>query len=182
MIHAIAQLPKLDKYLNSSEKDLFFDLINCSLSQLQFSTREKRSLKKNLIKLLQNHQIERSRQVADLSIDLGIYSNIDLYLGLLKHPQVNYLLDLAYNINRLYANHQIIINSIDKASKVIFCLKKFAEEDDNSIKQLVNITEGLDLVLNIYRDRLQQIEVIKHYQYIPKISNTHEQSIIENMH
>ena len=95
---------------------------------------------------------------------------INFCLSLLKHPQVDWILDLAYNLTRLLGNNRTIITSVDKAAKVVFALKNYARFDQIGEKHLVDITEGLETVLAIYHNRLKQnIELSRNYQDKPQI-------------
>lgn len=166
LIEAIAELPKLSLHLNQEEKDVFFDLLDHAIiSKPIFSSSEKRPLKRQLSSQLKEQNIDNTRSMADLLIDIGIYNDIDFCLSLLKHPQVDWILDLAYNLTRLLGNNQTIITSVEKATKVVFALKSYARFEQGSEKKLVEITQGLDTVLEIYRNQLKQnIEVFRDYQ------------------
>ena len=103
-------------------------------------------------------------------IDIGIYDEIDSYLSLLQHPKVDWILDLAYNLACLMGNNRTVITSVEKAAKVVFALKNYARFDHSGEKHLVEITTGIETVLEIYHNRLKRnIEVYRNYQDIPKI-------------
>ena len=109
--------------------------------------------------------IDNPRRIADILIDIGVYQDINDYLGLLKHQKVEQILDVAYNLNSLIVNNRTILTSVEKASKVVFALKNYARFDHSGQKQLVSITEGLETVLEIYHNRLKHnIEVTRDYQ------------------
>ena len=79
-------------------------------------------------------------------------------------------MSLAYNLTRLFANNQTIITSVEKASKVVFALKNYAHFDTSGNKQLVQIKNGIETVLEIYHNQLKRnIKVIRNYQDIPQI-------------
>ncbi len=168
---AIAEIPKLSEYLSPAEKCVFFELLDCAMmSKPLYSSSEKRPLKRQIAAQLKEHEIDNARRIADLLIDIGIYDAIDPYLTLLKHPQVNWILDLAYNLACLMGNNRTVITSVEKASKVVFALKNYARFDHSGEKQLASITEGLETVLEIYHNQLKQnIEVFRDYQDLPKI-------------
>lgn len=168
---AIAELPKLSEYLSAEEKYTFFQLIEGALtSRPIFSSSEKRPLKRQITHQLKEHKIDNARNIADLLIDIGITERIDSYLVLLKHSQVDWILDLAYNLTRLLINNRTIVVSVDKAAKVVFALKNYARFDASGEKQLVQIQDGLETVLEIYHNKLKHnIEVIRNYQDLPEI-------------
>lgn len=165
-LFAITDFPRLAQHLTLEETEVFLNLLEQNvIIKKAFSSKEKRSLKRNLIDRLKEHQVENPRQAADILIDIGVYDEIDDYLLLLKHSQVSWILELAYNLSSLLANNRTILTSVDKASKVVFALKNYARFDRSGEKQLVSITEGLETVLEIYHNRLKhEIEVVRDYQ------------------
>ena len=171
LVAAIAELPKLFELLNPTEKTAFFKLIEHAMANKPiFSSSEKRPLKRQIISQLKEQNIDDARNIADLLIDIGINELIDFYLPLLQHSQVNWILDLAYNLTRLLSNNRTILTSVEKASKVVFALKNYARFDATGEKQLAYIQDGLETVLEIYHNQLKQnIEIIRNYQDIPQI-------------
>jgi len=168
---AISECPQLSEYLNREEKDLFFRLLDVAMKKKPiFSSSEKRPLKRQLTSQLKAHGIDNARNIADVLIDIGIYDRIDFCLPLLKHQQVDWILNLAYNITCLMSNNKTILTSVEKATKVVFALKSYARFDNSEQQQLVQIEDGLETVLEIYHNRLKHnIEISRNYQKLPKI-------------
>ena len=167
----IEQLPLLTKYLDESEQTCFFELIRHAINRDNLLTSsEKRPLKRKLIKKLQELEIGNSRQIADTLIDLGVYRDVSPFLSLLKHSEVNWTLKLAYDLTRLTTNNQTIQTAVDRASKIVFALKNYARQDMAGEKQLVQVTNGIETVLQIYHNQIKNdIELIRQYQTVPKI-------------
>ncbi len=167
----LEQLPQLVQRLNSKQQEDFFKLLarplkSCSL----ITSSEKRPLKKALRHQLQEQGIDNARRIADLLIDIGIYQEIEPFLTLLKDPDADWILQLAYNLTRLPSNNRTILNAVERASKVVFALKSYARYDQSGEKQLVQVSEGLETVLNLYHNQLKRdIEVIRDYQPLPAI-------------
>ena len=131
---------------------------------------EKRPLKRRLIKQLQEHQIQNSRSIGDILIDIGVYEEISSFLPLLKHNEVNWILDLPYNLTRLITNNRTIETAVERASKIVFALKNYTRQDQGGEKQLMQIRDGIETVLQIYYNQLKSnIQVIREYQPIPEI-------------
>lgn len=171
LVVVVAELPYLSEYLTQEERGIFFQLINNSVTNKSIlSSSEKRKLKRQIAKNLEKYEIEDARNVADLLLDIGIDNKVENYLSLLTHRQADWILKLAYNLTCLMHNNRIIITSVEKASKVVFALKNYARFDNSETKQFVLITEGIETVLEIYRNQLKQnINICRDYQTIPKI-------------
>lgn len=171
LMAAIAELPKLSKFLNSEEKIFFFKLIEEAMrSKPIFSSSEKRPLKRQIADQLKEYEVDNARNIADLLIDIGVVKEIESYLPLLQHEKVSWTLELAYNLTRLLSNNKTILTSVEKASKVVFALKNYARFDASEEKHLAQVQDGLETVLDIYHNQLKQnIEIIRHYQDVPAI-------------
>jgi signal transduction histidine kinase len=171
LMAAIAELPKLSEFLNPEEKVFFFKLIEEAMrSKPIFSSSEKRPLKREITDQLKEYEVDNARNIADLLIDIGVVKEIDSYLPLLRHEKVSWILELAYNLTRLLSNNKTILTSVEKASKVVFALKNYARFDASEEKQLAQVKDGLETVLEIYHNQLKQnIEIIRHYQDVPEI-------------
>ena len=171
VIESIEQLPQLNTYLNAEEQNYFFQLIHRVIDKdVLLTSGEKRPLKRKLTKQLKEQEIANSRQVADTLIDLGIYQDISPFLPLLKHSEVDWILQLAYNLTRLITNNRTIQTAVDRASKIVFALKNYTRHDFEGEKQLVQVTEGIETVLQIYHNQIKKdIELVRKYQTTPKI-------------
>ena len=168
---SLEELPQLNKHLDESEQKLFFSLIkNAINNHSAILSSEKRALKRKLIKELKEHEIANPRKIADLLVDIGIHQDISLYLPLLQHHQVNWILQLIYNLTSLTNNNRTTNASVSRASKIVFALKNYARQDLVGEKKLANITEGIETVLEVYHNKIKQnIKVIREYQAIPQI-------------
>ena len=101
---------------------------------------------------------------------MGVYQDASPFLLLLKHPEVDWILNLAYNLTRLIANNRTIQTAVDRAAKIVFALKNYARQDLVGEKQLVNVIDGIETVLQIYHNQIKQnIELVREYATVPKI-------------
>jgi signal transduction histidine kinase len=167
----LEQMPQLFQRLSPEEQDLFFAFLERSLQRNpQVSSREKRQLKRDLLSQLQEREIAKARYISSILTDIGIYQEIDPFLALFQSPEADLILQLAYNLARLHSNSNNIIIAVERASKVVFALKNYARYDPSGEKQRVDLTEGIETVLELYHNQLKQgIEVIRDYQPLPLI-------------
>ena len=168
----LEQMPELFPRLSSQEQDLFFAFLAKSLKsgESPINSRQKRKLKRDLLAQLQARGLEKARHITNILTDIGIYQDIAPFLPLLKSDKVDLILQLAYNLARLHSNSNNTIIAIERASKVVFALKNYARYDPTGKKQQVDITEGIETVLELYHNQLKQgIEVIRNYPSLPLI-------------
>jgi PAS domain S-box-containing protein len=168
---SLTQLPQLYQRLSPQQQADFFALLDRSLrSKSQVTTQEKRQFKRTLTRQLQENDIQQARLIADTLTDMGIYDQIDPFLPLLKAPDSDWILQLAYNLARLQSNSKNITTAVERASKIVFALKSYARYDTRGTKQSAQITDGIETVLELYQNQFKKgVEVIRDYQSLPPI-------------
>jgi signal transduction histidine kinase len=168
---ALTELPMLHQRLAPEAQDSFFALITQALDgRPAVSPKEGRTLKRQLVAQLREHDIDNARSLADLLIDMGAYDQLKVVLPLLKSKEGEWAVQLAYNLTCPFFNSQIILGAVNRSSKIVFALKNYARFDQTNEKQLLKVTEGIETVLEIYHNQLKHnIHVIREYQDIPEI-------------
>ncbi|MFB8789227.1 MAG: ATP-binding protein [Potamolinea sp.] len=168
---SLTQLPQLSQRLSTQQQTEFFTLVERALnSNDQISTKEKRQFKRNLTTQLEENSINNARRLADILTDMGISENIELFLPLFKAPDVDWILQLAYNLVRLQSNSKNISTAVELAAKIVFALKNYARYDTSGKKQSAQITDGIETVLDLYHNQLKKgVQVIRDYQPLPPI-------------
>lgn len=164
-------LPNLLQELSGDRQKHFLTLIEKSInSHNVFNTKEKRQFKREITKILEINEIPNARRLADNLVDMKIYGQIEDLIPLLQDQESEWLLPVAYNLARLQSNGQNIITAVERASKVVFALKNYARYDQSGEKQLVQITEGIETILELYYNQLKQgVEVIRSYQELSPV-------------
>ncbi|GGA54523.1 hypothetical protein CYANOKiyG1_74850 [Okeania sp. KiyG1] len=168
---SLFQLPQLLPLLNPQQQTHCFKFLQLATNnQTSLSTREKRQIKRNVTKQLESHHITNAKQLAHLIAEAGLHDSFASQISLLQTPHGHQIVQIAYNIARLYSNSQNINNAVERASKIVFALKSYARYDHSGEKQLVQISDGIETVLELYHNYLKKgVEVIRHYQELPKI-------------
>jgi PAS domain S-box-containing protein len=167
----LEQLPKFLQQLSPERLKDFFTLLHNHIQQeIPLSTREKRQLKRGLTRQLEEQAIENADSIASTLVELGVYEEIDPLLPLLKAPESQTLLDMAYQVASVQKSTKTIITATDRAAKVVFALRNYARYDATGKKVQAEITQGIETVLTLYQNQLKQgVEVIRNYQASPSI-------------
>ncbi|GAB4198428.1 MAG: hypothetical protein Fur006_48170 [Coleofasciculaceae cyanobacterium] len=162
----LEKLPGFLKQLSSEREQDFLALLRKANQQsLTFSSKEKRQLKKMLIRQLEAQDIDNPEIIADTLVDIGIYDEIELLFPLFQDAQSQTILNTAYRIISLKKSTQTIGTAIDRAAKIVFALKSYARYDTFGEKVEINITDGIETALTLYQNQLKQgVEVIRNYQ------------------
>lgn len=167
----LSEFPHLHERLSSEEEECLFKLIDRALdSKPSVTSKETRALKRKISNQLRENGINNARSIADLLADMGVPETPDLWLPLLKSQHGEWAIELAYNLASSFANNQIILRAVERSSKTIFALKSYARFEPSGQKQLVQVVNGLETVLEIYNNQLKRnIDVVREYQDVPDI-------------
>ncbi len=167
----IEQLPQLFKALSDDEQKLFFQMVDIALTADQkLSMAEKRDLRNDLMKSLEQYAVPNARKVAETMVNMGVYRDIEPFLPLLKHIEVNTIFDAANKLSMMKRSSQTISTAVERASKIVFALKNFARFDHSGEKVQANITETVETVLTIYHNQIKRNTVlVRNYEDVPLV-------------
>ncbi len=165
------QLPKL--LASESPKDIELFIKAFELSQknkTDYSSREKREKKRALRNRLREAEIESAEILADVLGYMDLFDNIDEILDLLHSENAIDVLKNVRNSISLVKNTNTISIASEKASKVVFALKKYAHRDSIGEKVPTDILDGIETVLTLYDNQLKQgIKLLKDFNEMPLI-------------
>jgi signal transduction histidine kinase len=167
----LEQLPGFFQSLSPAHMQDFLKLLRQSTkTDTNLSSKEKRQYRRALTRQLSSHAIFDVDSIADTLVDMGIYEDIEAFLPLLKNPDSQRILNIAYQLTTLSKSTKTISTASSRATKTVFALKNFARHDSSGEKVLSNIIEDIETVLTLYYNQLKHgVEVIKNYAELPEI-------------
>lgn len=168
---ALRDLPHLFQTLSPDRLSDFLALLEFERQSSQLlSFREERKLKRSLRNELETRGIDNADTLAATFISLGITQDFEWLMPLLQDRDRDAILDTAENLAILQKNSENIKLAVERASKIVFALKTYSRQGNSGQMTQFLVTEGIDLVLTIYRNQLKQgVEAIKKYDKIPPI-------------
>jgi PAS domain S-box-containing protein len=166
---ALSKLPALVQDKSADNLNLFIKSFErARIKTPDLSTREKREKKKAVRKDLRDKAIEPAELVADILGYLDIYENYDELIPLLRNNDALATLNSVRDFISLYKNTHTIEIASDKASKVVFALKKYAHRDTIGEKVPTDIIDGIETILTLYDNQIKQgVTVVKEYTTLP---------------
>jgi signal transduction histidine kinase len=142
-------------------------------SSTYLTSKEKRILKRTVQQKLSNENIAEVSTLANMLTYMKIFDvceECDELWPLLKDEQAISIVKAARNFVSVRKNSENINLAVDKASKVIFALRKFAHQDASGEKTEIDIIDSIETVLTLYHNQIKQgVEVVKHYQSLPPV-------------
>lgn len=162
--------PENNNYNESDWKLILRILPECGKLNKALSTKEMRSVKKSLIKSLDEKKVESSEEIAEILMSLSLYEDYDKFPELFDNPKYKKILEFIGTLQGIKTKSKIIENSTHRVSKIVKSLKSFTHFDQSGNKALSDIREGIETVLTIYHNTTKHgIEVVKNYEEIPII-------------
>jgi signal transduction histidine kinase len=161
-------LPKLFQLLTKEEQTIFFSLVDSALKSNILSSREERQVRRTLEYKLTDLGIENPENLAYEMTNTGIHEIDENFISLLRSPNANYILKIAYHLVNQKRSTQNITLAVEKASKVVFALKNYSRKDNTDTKVEASITLGIDTVLMLYHSQMKHgVEVVKRIEELP---------------
>ncbi|RKZ41561.1 MAG: hybrid sensor histidine kinase/response regulator [Gammaproteobacteria bacterium] len=169
----VASLPQLAEsiFTQANRLKLFMGLLEkASTIKTNLTSKEKRTLKRQLRQKLSSEHIEGASTLADTLIYMKIGEYLEDLLPWLKDKEAISIAKTARNFVSIQNNSSNITLAVDKASKVVFALRKFAHHDTSGEKAELDLIDSIETVLTLYYNQIKQgTEVIKQYQKLPLV-------------
>lgn len=162
---AIENLYILFTRLSEHELKAFLEVMNMiDRKKPPMISKEKRHYKKLVKEKLDNAGFQDTYTMTDHVIYLNLYEQVDQIIPLLNVENPEFILKSIRNIYSVRKNSENIKMAVDKASKVVYALKRFTHKDRGMAKELSNLKENIDMVLTLQHNRIKQgIDVIQNY-------------------
>lgn len=162
----LSQFPEFLHSLTPEYRQYFLEILQIAIQQrTSLSSKEKRQLKRALVRELETQEISNADTIADTLVDLGIYDSVANLVPLLQDKNGYEILEKVYQVASIQKSTDTIITATEKAAKIVFALKNYARYDYTGEKVRSQITEGIDTVLTLYNNQLKHgIEVTRDYE------------------
>lgn len=163
----------LDMLFHTSQQNnqaLFLWLLHNARPMESLTTREERVAKRKAIQVLDEHNIQRCADIAEMLIDMGLSHEVEQLLPFIQGDNYVDVIKSAHQLTGIMRSNQTIYSATARASKIVFALKNFARQDQFGEKQESDINEGINTVLVLYSGLLKQgCEVVKEFDDLPLI-------------
>jgi two-component system NtrC family sensor kinase len=169
---ALEEVPELVTKYTTEELKLFVKILNLANRAVpDVSSREKRKYRREIAKALSERGIESPNIVAETFIYLHIFEKYNELIDFFKDKKSLEILNSAKNFASIQKNAYTILLAVEKATKVVFALKKYVHRDMEGQKVPTDIIDGIETVLTLYHNQLKQgVEVIKDFEKLPEVN------------
>jgi signal transduction histidine kinase len=154
-IHStLNEIPHFLESLSTTEKGLFYDIVNHSIKNTEsFSTKQERAKKKEIQKDLDEVLEGSDEEVSFLTeqiLLLHLQTPYDRYvkeLGVVRFKEFLSNAMIFKNQTNSLSNIEI---AVEKASRVVFALRSYLNTDLSLVKKEVNLMDELEKSLHVY--------------------------------
>ncbi|MCG6190592.1 PAS domain-containing sensor histidine kinase [Maribellus maritimus] len=170
--NSMQNLYKLFTKLTKKELLIFLRIMGLmEKSKPALTSKQKRQYKKEIRNKLDKANIENPHTVTDILIYLNLYEEVDKIIPLLDVEDPEFILKSIKDIYSVRKNAENIKLAVDKASKVVFALKRFVHKDYSDKKEKADLIENIETVLTLQHNQLKQgIKVVKEFDDIPFVN------------
>lgn len=170
---ALGELPELFQTQSVESLMLFSNIFEQARQKKpDLSSREKRQMRREIASNFKEAEIADSDLLADALVYLEIYPEpAQKLLPSLQTEDALKVVRSARNFISLLKNTNTINIAVEKATKVVFALKKYAHRDAVGEKVSTDIIDNIETVLTLYNNQLKQgVEVIREYDKMPLVA------------
>ena len=168
---ALLDLPALLAELDTTDRAHFSDLLKRASERTSLmTTREERSVVRDVTARLEALGLDQARHRAGLLVQLQSHTDLDAMLPLLRHPAADRILDTAHGIATITTNADNINTAVDRVAKIIFALKSFSRFGGVQVWTPSDLREGLETVLTIYQNQIKHgVELVRQFEDLPPV-------------
>ncbi len=145
----ITKLPDALAAAAADERATLFRLVGDS-GAVSLSSREHRQARRRLSKELEESSVPEAAEAASQLVDIGVSELDPATLELLQSPRRAALLAAAFNLAALRRNASTIQLSVERASKIVFAFKSYAQPGAQDDRTEGAIADGIETALTLY--------------------------------
>ncbi len=170
----LIDLPIVLKMLDAPSEVIFQKVVQTARENSNLlSSREERSIKRELINRLHAVEIPGAELKADLLAQLlqtHASSMLEATLPLLRHPQADFILLCANRVTSIINNTSNINLAVRRIGKIVFALKAYARSSQDGEKLPAKLEDELETVLTLYQSQIRKgVELVREFGNIPVI-------------
>lgn len=132
-------------------------------NSFDYSSVEKRRKRRRFKEELEKRNVPNASTISLLLIEVGIDEIESHHLLLLDREDNLEIFENLKVVIDLRSIGNTVKQAVDKASDVVFALKKYSREDDQVLEE-IDIKDSLETVLSIYRRNLTDVNLVLSFQ------------------
>ena len=168
----LEKMPAFFQKLTSNEQEAFIELVGYALKKsYSLSTKEERVIRRDWISFFADKKLKDIDIFAENLLEIGLkVTEHAQFAHTLESPHIEEISSMVVNLTGMLKSGKIIDTAVERASKIVFALKKFSHVDSSEIPTALNVIDSLETVLTLYNNQIKRgIELKCNFQPIPEI-------------
>lgn len=174
---ALRNLVRLFQTLDQARLILFFDLLNQALlPHKRRSTRDDRSLTREIGRQLQQHNVPETQSMAGMLVQLNAFSRWQDYLPLLQSAHARLILQSANTMAIVLSCSNNINSTVERMDNIIVAMNSFSDTTHDCKMQPCDLRDSMETVLQRAQKQLPpEVEIVRNYQAAATVRCAEEQ-------
>jgi signal transduction histidine kinase len=161
-------LPSVMNDLPREYNELFLALLQRSMdnmpAQAYRASQEKRQLRRSIVPVLTEANIQNPDWVADSLIEMDVHESLPEFITLLQACPNPQILNLIYNLASAQKSAKTITHAASDAAEYVTALKTYTHNGENVTLTPVNLVDSLETAIMVHQSQLQhRIVIERHY-------------------
>jgi two-component system NtrC family sensor kinase len=163
--YALVEFPQYLLALQEQERTLLLAMVQQATEfSLNQTTKEDQEYRKQIKTVLDDNDVENSREISKKLVEMGVITNIEKYLSLFDMRNAEELLEAVYQVAQLKRSIDSVAIASDKSANVVRALKQYShvQAQDNFV--MTDVNESLDIILTVYNNQIKYgVNVVREY-------------------
>ncbi len=165
-------LPAFFQGMNPEMQEDFAKLIGNAVKQdTTLSAKEDRALRREWRQILADKNLADLDLMAENLVEMGVTpTDYDQYKRMLEAENAEESIKTTARLVELLKSNRIISTAVERASKIVFALKKFSHTDSSEVATQTNVQDTIETVITLYQNQMKRgIELVTHFEEVPLI-------------
>lgn len=165
MSATLENMPRLLDTISREYRTLFLQLVShIQIGDAPITTREERTLTKQLTTFLENAGVDGAVRKARLLVKLRAQSYAAQYLPLLTSPDTDFILSVAAGVSDVLSGTSNIHSATDKVSRILASLKEISGGDRTLSLFENHVYQSMEKAIASLNSKLYEVDVVRIYQ------------------
>ena len=161
----LENMPRLMDNISREYRTLFLQLVShTQIADAPISTREERTLTKQLTTFLENAGVDGAVRKARLLVKLRAHGQAAHYLPLLTSPDTDFILSVATGVSDVLSGTSNIHSATDKISRILASLKELSGGDRTLSLFENHVYQSMEKAIASLESKLYEVDVVRNYQ------------------
>lgn len=168
-------LPSLPTFFQSLTEEMHQDFVQIISNSLEkdtaLSAKEDRALRREWRNVLADKNYLDVDSLAESLVEMGIAPNdYTICKHILDSEKAEENIRIIVRLVELLKSNRIIGTAVERASKIVFALKKFSHTNDSEVATKTNVQDTMETVLTLYQNQMKRgIELSTSFEEVPMI-------------